>query len=169
MVFPVGALAGLYGARILGARYGKASPVTRSGAALLALLASVIFGSLLYPLVGKGGGLAAALPAALLVGVSCGLTNGLVTALGRVPPFVVTLGMLTAARGLTVYATDGNSVSGLPPGLSVLGEGSAVVLLALALVMGGMVLQTKTAPGRYIEAIGANEEASRLTGVHVPL
>jgi ribose/xylose/arabinose/galactoside ABC-type transport system permease subunit len=72
-----------------------------------------------------------AMLAALGVGLSCGLLNGLVVSLARVPSFVVTLGMLTAARGLTVYATDGNSVSGLPPRLGALGQGLPLVLIAL--------------------------------------
>ena len=78
-----------------------------------------------------------ALLAALAVGTACGLVNGLVITLGRVPPFIVTLGMMTAARGLTVYATNGNSVSGLPSRLSVLGEGAPLVVIALAVVLLG--------------------------------
>lgn len=106
---------------------------------------------------------------ALLVGGSCGLINGLAITKGNVPPFVATLGMLTAARGLTVYATDGNSVSGLPARLGVLGEGLPLVLIALLVVVAGWVVLTRTAPGRYIQAIGGNEEACRLTGVRVDL
>jgi len=96
------------------------------------------------------------------------LVNGLVVAVGRVPPFVVTLGLLTAARGLTVYATDGNSVSGLPPALGRLGEGFPLVAIAAVVVLAGALLQATTRTGRYIRAIGANEEAARLAGVNVP-
>jgi ribose/xylose/arabinose/galactoside ABC-type transport system permease subunit len=107
--------------------------------------------------------------AALAVGGACGLLNGLVTTLGRVPPFIVTLGMLTAARGLAVYATNGNSVSGLPPRLGALGEGVPLVAVALAVVLLGALLLARTRAGRYVQAIGGNEEAARLAGVNVTL
>jgi ribose/xylose/arabinose/galactoside ABC-type transport system permease subunit len=118
---------------------------------------------------GMAGGirLEGALLAALAVGGACGLLNGLVITLGRVPPFVVTLGMLTAARGLTVYATNGNSVSGLPPRLGVLGEGVPLVAIAAATVVLGALLLGRTRAGRYVRAIGGNEEAARLAGVNV--
>lgn len=120
---------------------------------------------------GTAGGvrLEGAILAALGVGVGCGLLNGAVVALGKVPSFVVTLGMLTAARGLTVYATDGNSVSGLPRRLGELGQGWPLVAIALGVVVLAGVLQTRTRTGRMIQAIGANEEAARLSGVNVVL
>jgi ribose/xylose/arabinose/galactoside ABC-type transport system permease subunit len=118
---------------------------------------------------GMAGGirLEGAILAALAVGSACGLLNGLVITLGRVPPFVVTLGMLTAARGLTVYATNGNSVSGLPPRLGVLGEGVPLVVIAAATVLLGALLLGRSRAGRYVQAIGGNEEAARLAGVNV--
>lgn len=117
--------------------------------------------------VNSGVRLEGALLVALGVGIGCGLLNGLVVSLGKVPAFVVTLGMLTAARGLTVYATDGNSVSGLPPRLGALGQGWALVLIALAVVVAAAIFQARTRPGRFIQAIGANEEATHLSGVNV--
>ncbi|HTE16884.1 MAG TPA: ABC transporter permease, partial [Armatimonadota bacterium] len=108
-----------------------------------------------------------AILATLAVGLACGLLNGLVVSIGRVPPFIVTLGMLTAARGLTVYATDGNSVSGLPARLGMLGEGPVLVGIAAAVVAGAALLQTGTRTGRLIQALGGNEEAARLSGVNV--
>jgi len=116
-----------------------------------------------------GAGLAAGIAVTLCVGMSCGVLNGLVVTKGAVPPFVATLGMLTAARGLTVYATDGNSVSGLPTALSAVGQGAPLVLIALACVLLGSVLLTRTKAGRYITAIGGSEEAARLSGVNVGL
>jgi ribose/xylose/arabinose/galactoside ABC-type transport system permease subunit len=120
-------------------------------------------------LAAAGLGLGGALVAALGLGLGCGLLNGLVVALGRVPPFVVTLGMLIAARGLTVYATDGSSISGLPPALGTLGQGGALAAITLAVVLSGALLQGRTRTGRFIQAIGANEEAARLSGLAVPL
>ncbi len=108
-----------------------------------------------------------AILAALAVGCGCGMLNGLVVTLGRVPPFVVTLGMLTAARGLTVFATRGNSISGLPPRFAVLGKQEPLLIITLVTVLFASFVLRKTRMGRYFFAIGGNEEASRLTGVDV--
>ncbi len=116
-----------------------------------------------------GQSLIVALGAALLVGVSCGLINGAVVAWARVPSFVVTLGMLTAARGLTVYATDGQSVSELPPQLGQFGQGAPLILIALLVIVCGAFLQMKTLAGRYIQALGSNEQAARFSGVNVEM
>jgi len=104
---------------------------------------------------------------ALLIGVSCGLVNGLVVSIGRVPPFVTTLGMMSMARGLTLYATNSQSVSVNFPRLRTLGDGPPLLLIALAVVIGGSLLLNRFRAGRYVLAIGGNEQATRLTGVSV--
>jgi ribose/xylose/arabinose/galactoside ABC-type transport system permease subunit len=166
-VLPVGVLAGCCTARLFLARGSSTERAWGSGAVVA--LAVTGIGSLLFR---RANVVGLPLPAGLLacvgVGVSCGLINGLATSFGKVPSFVVTLGMLTAARGLAVYATDGNSVSGLPPALGGLGQGLALVIIALAVVGSGAVLQSWMRPGRYFMSIGANEEATRLAGVDVP-
>ena len=159
LVFPFVVAGGILALRLQGpARLAVAAVIAVAGALAGPLVARGLSGGVLL----EGG-----LIIALLIGVTCGLANGLLIALGRVPPFVVTLGMLTAARGLTVYATDGNSVSGLSARLSALGQGAPVVLIALAVVGVGVLLLQRTRPGRYIMAIGGNEEAARLSGVPV--
>ncbi len=142
-------------------------------AAAAALLVLTALGEVLIRR-GTAGGvrLEGAVLAALAVGAGCGLLNGLFVSLGRVPSFVVTLGMLTAARGLAVYATGGNSVSGLPARLTAFAsweKGAALVVIAGVVVAVGAVFQTRTQVGRYLGAIGANEEASRLSGLNVHL
>jgi ribose/xylose/arabinose/galactoside ABC-type transport system permease subunit len=104
---------------------------------------------------------------AMLVGVACGLLNGLVVSVGRVPPFVTTLGMMSVARGLTLYATNSQSVAADFPRLRVLGEGPPLLLIALAVVAAGSLLLNRFRAGRYVLAIGGNEQATRLTGVSV--
>jgi ribose/xylose/arabinose/galactoside ABC-type transport system permease subunit len=104
---------------------------------------------------------------ALLIGAACGLLNGLIVSLGRVPSFVVTLGMLSAARGLTLYATDGNSVPAAYPRLMALGQGNPLVVITFLAVAAGVILLNRTRAGRNILAIGGNEQASYLTGVDV--
>ena len=164
--FPPGALAGYAASRIL-ARRSVSTVAARAAAGAVALAVTLVVGAGVMRATAGGAGLFAALLTGIAVGAACGLLNGLVVSLGRVPPFVVTLGMLTAARGLTVYATDGNSVSGLPPALGTLGEGAALVAIAAVVVAVGAILQGTTCAGRYIRAIGGNEEATRLAGVNV--
>jgi len=154
---PLGLVAALLAYRALGVQGAVAAGVAVTGGA----------GLLFHKMAAMGVRLEWAILAALAVGLGCGLLNGLVVTLGRVPPFITTLGMLTAARGLTVFATDGNSVGGLPPRLGYLGEGAPLVAIALAVVAGGALLLNRTRAGRYMLAIGANEEASRLSGVAV--
>ncbi|MCC2668608.1 MAG: ribose transporter permease, partial [Armatimonadetes bacterium] len=163
MLLPVGAVAGaLIGGVVL--RNGASSRMGGAAAGAATVVATAALVLLLPPApVGLGLGLLAALG----MGFTCGLINGLVVSIGRVPPFVVTLGMYTAARGLTVYATDGNSVSGLPPTLGALGQGWPLVAISLVVVIGGIVLHTLTRAGRMIVSVGANEEATRLSGVSV--
>ena len=132
-----------------------------------ALLVEVGGGLLLWKAVGAGLKVEGAIAVGLLAGMGCGLINGLVVAVGRVPPFVATLGMLTAARGLTLAATDGSSIATPYPRLLALGQGLPLITITLLMVVTGSWLLSRTRPGRYILSIGGNEQASRLSGVDV--
>lgn len=103
----------------------------------------------------------------IAVGAGCGLLNGLAWTRGGVPPFVATLGMFTAARGLTIYATNGNSIGDLPARLAAIGAEWPPVLIALAAVGLGAVTLARTPYGRRLIATGGNEEAARLSGIEV--
>ncbi len=159
MALPVGALAGALASR--------STRVPSWLSALAVVLVTALAGTIIMQATRGGIQLEGAILAALAVGCGCGLLNGLAVTLGRVPPFVVTLGMFTAARGLAVYATEGNSVSGLPSRIAVLGRGPVMLLIAFSVVGLGTLLLTRTRAGRYLYAIGGNEEAARLTGVNV--
>ena len=135
--------------------------------AVCGVIATVGFSFLLARQLSTPGALWVGISVALLVGLACGFINGAVVAWAGVPSFVVTLGMLTAARGLTVYATDGQSVSELPPQLGWFGQGVPLILIALFVIICGAVLQMKTVAGRYIQALGSNEQATRRSGVNV--
>jgi ribose transport system permease protein len=109
---------------------------------------------------------------ALLVGAGCGLINGLLIAYGRLAPFIATLAMLAAARGLaeliaqrrTQIVTERGYIDFF--GGSVLGIPVLVILFALVAV-GGWVLLNKTTYGRRTLAVGGNPEAARLAGIGV--
>jgi len=113
-------------------------------------------------------------------GALAGLINGLTVSKMKVPPFVATLGMMMAAKGLSlvisgskpIYFTGTPAVRGLAmdsllgsviPGLDV---PNAVFYLFGAAIVAGLILG-RTILGRYAFAIGSNEEATRLSGVNV--
>lgn len=112
----------------------------------------------------------------LLVGVACGLAwgwiNGFLTTWLRIPPFIVTLGTLGIARGLTLIISGGLPIVGLPKELAFLGEGRVfglpfvlLVLLVCAAVTHVILHQTKL--GRYTYAIGSNVHAAVYAGIPV--
>ena len=113
-----------------------------------------------------------ALAVALGVGAACGLVNGLLITVGRLAPFIATLGMMSIARGIALIYTDGRPVSGFDASFRALSTARpfmipAPVFLMLVVYVIGHFLLTKTTFGRYVYAIGGNEEATRLSGVRV--
>jgi ribose/xylose/arabinose/galactoside ABC-type transport system permease subunit len=115
---------------------------------------------------------ALALVASLVVGAACGLANGLLVTLGRLPPFIATLGMMSVARGAALLYTDGRPISGFEAGFRGLATGRVLlipspVLVMLATYAVAHFTLTRTRFGRYVYAIGGNEEATRLSGVSV--
>ncbi len=122
-------------------------------------------------MVDAGWPLPAALLASLGAGLACGLTNGYISAHWRVPSFVVTLGMLEIARGGAYLVTDsqtrylGSAVGAIGDPLPGLGL-SPALLVALIVVAVAQFLLLRTVFGRYLVAIGTNEEAARLSGIN---
>jgi ribose transport system permease protein len=120
-------------------------------------------------LVRFGLGLPLAVAAALLTGGVCGALNGLFVVRFALPSFIVTLGMLEMARGATYLITRsqtqyvGARVERMAEA-SIFGL-SAPFLLALAIVALGQLVLSRTVFGRYLVAIGTNEEAVRLSGI----
>jgi len=117
-------------------------------------------------------GLVVAIPLGLLSGAAAGLVNGIGIAYGGIPPFIMTLGMLSFARGLAFISTGGTPVPILNEEFYNIGNGyvlgipiPALILIA-ALMVSGVVLRL-TPFGRSVYAIGSNEEAARLSGVAV--
>lgn len=131
-------------------------------------LAGVALGAMLQ----TGYPLPVALAAALAAGTACGMLNGALVSVGGLPPFIATLGMMSAARGTALVFTEGRPISGFDDGFRALATGSIgfvpapVVVMILVYVVAHLVL-TRTTFGRYTYAIGGNEEATRLSGVAV--
>jgi inositol transport system permease protein len=110
--------------------------------------------------------------AAVAAGAACGALNGCIITKGRVAPFIVTLGMMTVARGLALVVSGGRPVSGLEARFMALGGGDiggvpipVVVLGGVALAAGVFLSRFKL--GRYVYAVGGNERAAHASGIPV--
>jgi ribose transport system permease protein len=130
-------------------------------------LSSAVLGTLM---VDRGWSLWAAIPFCLLAGAACGLFNGCVSVLAKIPSFIVTLGMLEIARGATKVVTH-SQTKYVGSAVEVISEPIAGILLspafllAITAVAGGQFLLTRTVFGRYCVAIGTNAEAVRMSGI----
>jgi inositol transport system permease protein len=113
----------------------------------------------------------------VLAGAACGGLNGAVVTLGRVAPFVVTLGMMAMARGLALVLSGGRPVSNLSREFTSLGSGDfaslagfglpiPILILVMVAVVAHLVLQ-HTKAGRHLYATGGNEKAARAAGIRV--
>ncbi len=108
---------------------------------------------------------------------ACGLVGalgGLLVACFKVPPFITTLAVMMMARGLAFMITGGFSIYQVPEAMSWLGQGRSLgvpntVLLLAVLYAVAHVFMSHTRMGRYIYAVGGNEQAARLSGVPVAL
>ena len=105
---------------------------------------------------------------ALAAGTCLGALNGVIQVVTKVPAFIVTLGGLTAYKGLAELLGSGKDLSRFPEGFQMLGSGYLVpicIMLGAALLTG--LFLTKTRLGNHAFAIGGNEEVARLSGVNV--
>lgn len=110
--------------------------------------------------------------AGLVTGSLLGAFNGWTITRFKVPPFVATLAMLTIARGLTMLWTGGFPISGLGENFAVIGTGwflgiPVPVWISGVVIVFAIGITKKTKLGRYIYAIGGNENAARLSGINI--
>jgi ribose transport system permease protein len=110
--------------------------------------------------------------AGLLTGTILGLFNGWTITKFKVPPFVATLAMLTIARGLTMLWTKGHPISNLGTDFAYFGTGWLLgipvpVWIAAIVVLLAVFITQKTKLGRYIYAIGGNENAAKLSAINI--
>lgn len=109
---------------------------------------------------------------AILVGILCGLFNGVVVAKTQIPPFIVTLGMLNIARGVAYVSTGGQPVRVMNESFNVIGAGylgsiPLQVIYTLIFVIIISIILRKTKLGRHIYAIGGNITAARFSGIKI--
>lgn len=123
--------------------------------------------------------------AALAVATLAGVVNGVIIAFFQLPPFIVTLGMMTAARGVALLYTNGKPIGDFSDAYNYIGQGEVlkvfkfanetappfgipfpVIILAIVTIFTYIVLN-KTRFGRHIYALGGNEQAAIISGVNV--
>lgn len=106
----------------------------------------------------------------LAAGLACGSINGVLVSYLSLPSFIVTLGMLEMARGLAYITTNsqtvyiGAAIQKIALPLPATGVSGALIF-SLVLVIFGQFVLTRTVFGRYITAIGTNEQAARMSGI----
>lgn len=116
------------------------------------------------------------IPVAILVGLAigtiCGLINGLFITIGKLPPFISTLGMMSVARGAALLFSQGRPISGFSKTFRLFATGKIlhipmpIIIMVCIYIIAHFVL-TKTRLGRYAYAIGGNEQVAVLSGVSV--
>ena len=111
--------------------------------------------------------------AILVTACTVGVLNGLAVAFTGMPPLIATLGTQNVARGIAYLITDGYIIYNIPEMAKIIGQGSigkylpyCVILFIFIMFVGDFILN-KTSYGRMLFAVGANQEAARLSGIPV--
>jgi fructose transport system permease protein len=142
------------------------------------VFASVVMAKLATGDASQGGALGIPVPLAIAAGLALasglGLANGIIVAFVRLPPFIVTLGMLNIVASSTLLYTGSATVTNVPQGLLFLGNNfnfagkivqvGPLVMLAVAGVT--WYALTQTAWGKHVYAVGNSMDAARLTGIN---
>ena len=107
----------------------------------------------------------------ILCGAFIGTMNGLLVSLIQLPPFIVTMGTGTICAGLALLYANGMPIVGLPQGFGFIGSGylgpiPIPVMIAFFFFLLNAFIMRYTVYGRYVLAIGGNEEAARLSGIN---
>lgn len=108
---------------------------------------------------------------AAVIGIAVGLINGLLVSKGKLQAFIVTLATMTIFRGATLVFTDGTPISKLPEAFVKIGNGKlgfmpipVIITIIIAIIAVYALSQTRF--GRYLYALGGNEDASRLSVIN---
>ena len=110
--------------------------------------------------------------AAMAICSAAGGFHGIMVTQFHIPPFIVSLSMMMMARGLAFLMSSGESISAVPAGWTTAGAGTVLgvplpVVMMIGLYFVAHIVMSHTAFGRYVYAVGGNQEAARLCGVPV--
>ena len=113
-----------------------------------------------------------AIPLTLLLGTTLGTINGLLSVILKIHPLIITLGTASIYKGLGYIFAQSRNIMGFPDAFRWFGQGyigpvpvPIVIMIIMALI--GSFILTRTYFGRYVFALGGNEEAARLAGVNI--
>lgn len=140
-------------------------------AVVAASLAQAPGDSMMYP--GLDLPIIVAVIAGVAVGAGMGFANGFIISKFKVAPFIATLGMMSVARGLALIYSDGRPISNLEEPYDWIGQGSLFGIPTPIVIFGAVailahLLLNYTRFGRYVYAIGGNEQAARVSGIRIP-
>ncbi|MGU3575288.1 ABC transporter permease [Brucellaceae bacterium C25G] len=117
-----------------------------------------------------------AMALAIAVGAFCGFANGAITTMGRIEPFIVTLGTMGIFRALTIYLAEGGSIAMKSQELraayrpvyfgNILGIPIPILVIIVVALIAAFLLY-RTAFGRHIIAVGSNPDVARYSGIPV--
>jgi ribose transport system permease protein len=130
-----------------------------------------ITGAVVATFAKSGGNILPGVIAAIIIGAAIGLVNGILVSKGKVQAFIVTLATMTIFRGVTYVYTNGNPISGLGDNISFIGNSSIlgvplpIFFIIIVLLIAWYALN-QTRLGRYIYALGGNEDSARLSGIN---
>ncbi len=120
--------------------------------------------------------LTAAVLFAVVAGSACGLANGLITTVGRIEPFIATLGTMGIYRGLTTWLSQGGAITLREPGIqelyrpayfgSILGMPVPIAIILAVTAVAAFILY-RTRYGRHVVAVGSNSDVARYSGIAV--
>ncbi|MCQ5130024.1 ABC transporter permease [Butyricicoccus faecihominis] len=136
---------------------------------------TVAFTGILAAMLGQGQyPLIVPLVVAMLAGLAVGLVNGVGVAIGDLPPFIMTLGTMTAVRGLALLTSNGKPITGISKqyrevaASSLFGVPMLAVFLVVVILICSFVL-AKTVYGRRVYACGGNLQAARVSGINTTM
>ncbi|WP_250455785.1 ABC transporter permease [Clostridium tertium] len=130
-----------------------------------------ISGALSASIIKSTGSVTLAIIVAALVGIAIGLVNGLLISKGKLQAFIATLATMTIFRGATLVFTNGTPISKLPEKFVNIGNGKLgfmpipVIITVIVSIIAIYVL-SQTRFGRYLYALGGNEDSARLSGIN---
>ncbi|UIK04375.1 ABC transporter permease [Neorhizobium galegae] len=120
--------------------------------------------------------LTAGMALAIAIGAACGLANGLITTIGRIEPFIATLGTMGIYRGLTTWLSQGGAITVRDRDIlalyrpvysgSFVGVPVPIIVIFVTAAIAAFVLY-RTRYGRHVTAVGSNEDVARYSGISI--
>lgn len=130
-----------------------------------------ITGAISASIIVKSSSVFLAIVATIIIGALIGAFNGIIVSKGKIQPFIVTLAAMTIFRGVTYVFTNGTPISGLGKNFTFIGNAKVLgipfpVIITLIVFLIAYYIINETRFGRYVYALGGNEDSTRLSGIN---